>query len=83
MRLHEPRTRHRRAHHRHQPGADHIPHAPRSLIETTRIFQRSDIARAWLGDPFVDHVAATREWEHRQWQDSVTEWELKRYFEII
>ena len=64
-------------------GADHIPRAPRSLIETTRIFQRSDIARDWLGDTFVDHFAATREWEHRQWQDAVTDWEMKRYFEII
>ncbi|MEY3473782.1 MAG: hypothetical protein RL087_240 [Pseudomonadota bacterium] len=64
-------------------GADHIPRAPRSLIETTRIFQRSAIARDWLGDTFVDHFAATREWEHRQWQDAVTDWELKRYFEII
>jgi len=64
-------------------GAEHIPRAPRSLIETTRIFQQSDIARDWFGDLFVDHFAATREWEHRQWQDAVTDWELKRYFEII
>ena len=64
-------------------GADHIPRAPRSLIETTRRFKASDIARDWFGDAFVDHFAATREWEHRQWQDAVTDWELKRYFEII
>jgi glutamine synthetase len=64
-------------------GADHIPRAPRSLLETTRVFQASDIARDWLGDTFVDHFAATREWEHRQWQDAVTDWELKRYLEII
>ena len=64
-------------------GADHIARAPRSLIETTRIFERSQIARDWLGDAFVDHFAATREWEHRQWQDAVTDWEMKRYFEII
>jgi glutamine synthetase len=64
-------------------GAEHIARAPRSLIETTRIFQRSDIARNWLGDAFVDHYAATREWEWRQWLDAVTDWELKRYFEII
>ena len=64
-------------------GAEHIPRAPRSLIETTQAFRRSDIARDWLGDTFVDHFAATREWEHRQWQDAVTDWELKRYFEII
>ena len=49
-------------------GAENIPRAPRTLIETTRIFEKSDIAR---------------DWEWRQWQDAVTDWELKRYFEII
>ena len=64
-------------------GAENIPRAPRTLIETTRIFQQSKVARDWLGDTFVDHFAATREWEWRQWLDGVTDWELKRYFEII
>ena len=64
-------------------GAEHIARAPRTLIETNRIFQQSDIARDWLGDAFVDHFAATRDWEWRQWLDAVTDWELKRYFEII
>jgi glutamine synthetase len=64
-------------------GADHIPRAPRTLIETTRALRESAIARDWLGDAFVDHFAATREWEWRQWLDGVTDWELKRYFEII
>ena len=64
-------------------GAENIARAPRSLIETTRIFRQSDFARDWFGDDFVDHYAATREWEWRQWQDAVTDWERKRYFEII
>jgi glutamine synthetase len=64
-------------------GAEDIPRAPRSLIETTRIFRESAVARDWFGDDFVDHFAATREWEWRQWQDAVTDWELKRYFEIV
>ena len=64
-------------------GAEDVARAPRSLIETTRIFRASEIARDWLGDAFVDHFAATREWEWRQWQDAVTDWEMKRYFEII
>jgi glutamine synthetase len=64
-------------------GAEGIERAPRTLIETTRRFRQSDIARDWLGDTFVDHFAATREWEWRQWLDAVTDWELKRYFEII
>ncbi|MEO8858570.1 MAG: glutamine synthetase family protein [Burkholderiaceae bacterium] len=64
-------------------GAEHIARAPRTLIETTRIFEKSTIARDWLGDGFVDHFAATRDWEWRQWLDAVTDWEMKRYFEII
>jgi glutamine synthetase len=64
-------------------GAEHVPRAPRSLIRSTHNFKESAIARDWLGDTFVDHFAATREWEHRQWQDAVTDWELKRYLEII
>jgi glutamine synthetase len=64
-------------------GAEKIPRAPRTLIETTRIFRESEVARDWFGDDFVEHFAATREWEWRQWLDAVTDWELKRYFEII
>jgi glutamine synthetase len=64
-------------------GAENIPRAPRTLIETTRVFRQSTIARDWFGDDFVEHFAATREWEWRQWLDGVTDWELKRYFEII
>ena len=51
-------------------GAENIPRAPRTLIETTRIFSESDVARDWFGDDFVDHFAATREWEWRQWLDA-------------
>jgi len=64
-------------------GSEKIARAPRSLAATTEIFKRSAAARDWFGDDFVEHFAATREWEWRQWQDAVTDWELKRYFEII
>ncbi len=64
-------------------GAENIPRAPRSLAATTEIFRRSEVACDWLGEDFVEHFALTREWEWRQWQDAVTDWELKRYFEII
>ncbi|RFO96504.1 glutamine synthetase [Rhodoferax lacus] len=64
-------------------GAEKVPRAPRTLIETNRIFEKSAIARDWLGDGFVDHFAATRDWEWRQWLDAVTDYEMKRYFEII
>lgn len=64
-------------------GAEQIARAPRTLIETTRLLRQSEVAKDWLGETFVDHFAATREWEWRQWLDAVTDWELKRYFEII
>ena len=64
-------------------GSEGIERAPRTLIETTRAFRASNLARDWFGSEFVDHFAATREWEWRQWLDAVTDWELKRYFEII
>jgi len=64
-------------------GAEKIPRAPRTLIETAKIFRESKVARDWFGDEFVEHFAATREWEWRQWLDAVTDWELRRYFEII
>jgi glutamine synthetase len=64
-------------------GSENIPRAPRSLKDTTEIFRKSDLARDWFGDDFVDHFAATREWEYRWWQDQVSDVERMRYFEII
>jgi glutamine synthetase len=64
-------------------GGENVPRAPRTLIETTQLFRTSERARDWFGDDFVEHFAATREWEWRQWQDAVTDWELRRYLEII
>jgi glutamine synthetase len=56
---------------------------PVTLRDAAGIFRRSEVARRWLGDAFVDHFAATREWESREFEKAITDWELKRYFEII
>ena len=45
--------------------------------------QGSKMAREWFGDEFVEHFAATREWEEREFRKHITDWELARYFEII
>ena len=60
-----------------------IPRLPRNLMEATENMKRSKIARELFGEEFVHHYVRTREWEWRQFQDAVTDWELKRYFEII
>jgi glutamine synthetase len=56
---------------------------PSSLAEATRRFAASKVARELFGDAFVDHFAATREWEDRQARKHVSDWDLARYFEII
>jgi len=60
-----------------------IPRLPRNLMQATENLSRSKAARELFGETFVDHFVRTREWEWRQFQDAVTDWELKRYFEII
>ena len=56
---------------------------PRDLNEATQKMKKSKLARELFGDGFVDHFVQTREWEWRQYSKAVTDWELKRYFEII
>ena len=45
--------------------------------------EASKPARNLFGDAFVEHYAATREWEEREFRKAITDWELERYFEII
>lgn len=56
---------------------------PRSLAAATEVFSRSVAARELFGDTFVEHYAATRNWEVREHQKHVADWDLNRYFEII
>jgi glutamine synthetase len=56
---------------------------PHTLIEATNLMQASSEAREIFGTAFVDHYAQSREWEWRQHLRAVTDWEYKRYFEII
>ncbi|HXM43993.1 MAG TPA: glutamine synthetase family protein [Bryobacteraceae bacterium] len=56
---------------------------PRTLADATRLFRESRVAREWLGEQFVEHYASTREWEVRQYEKAVTDWELARYFESV
>jgi glutamine synthetase len=62
---------------------DSVERLPRTLLDATRRFAASAPARELFGDAFVDHFAATREWEWQRFNDAVTDWELRRYLEII
>lgn len=54
-----------------------------NLQEAAITMQNSAIAQELFGDEFVQHFTNTRLWEWRQFSKQVTDWELKRYFEII
>lgn len=56
---------------------------PRTLTEAADKLSRSKAARDLFGDAFVEHYAAHREWEEREFRKAITDWELARYFEII
>ncbi len=56
---------------------------PRNLKEASDAMRSSDLAKELLGESFVEHFTMTRDWEWREFQKQVTDWEMKRYFEII
>ena len=41
------------------------------------------IQLALFGAAFVEHYAATRDWEEREYRRAITDWQMQRYFEII
>jgi glutamine synthetase len=56
---------------------------PRTLRDATTRLAESAHARGLLGDAFIEHYVRTRDWECRQYDLAVTEWELARYFETV
>ena len=56
---------------------------PSTLREANARFAASDAARALFGDAFVEHYVTSRDWETREAERTVTDWQLARYFEII
>jgi len=54
-----------------------------NLFEAATTMATSSVAKELFGDTFTEHFTRTRLWEWRQFAKQVTDWELKRYFEII
>jgi len=55
----------------------------KNLKDATEKMKKSKLAKELFGAAFVDHFVRTREWEWQQYEKSVSDWELKRYFETI
>jgi glutamine synthetase len=56
---------------------------PATLEAAAAALRNSAAAREYFGAEFVEHYAASREWECREFRRHITDWELSRYFEII
>jgi len=56
---------------------------PKNLHDATVAMRDSKVANELFGEKFVQHFTQTREWEWRQFAKVVTDWETKRYLEII
>lgn len=64
------------------PAKTRLP-LPTTLRDAADALAGSKAAREMFGDAFVDHYAATRHWEDREFRKHVADWDLARYFEII
>jgi glutamine synthetase len=63
--------------------AGQIGSLARNLTVATDLFERSEVAREYLGRAFVEHFVVTRRWEVQEYEKAVTNWERRRYLELI
>ena len=61
----------------------HIRQLARNLSAATDLFERSELAKEYLGEDFVEHFVATRRWEVKEYDKAVTNWDRRRYLELI
>jgi glutamine synthetase len=52
---------------------------PDDLNKAVDLLDKSETARDWLGDEFVNFYAETRFWDAEQHRLALTDWELRRY----
>ncbi len=55
----------------------------RNLTAATDLLEQSEVAREYLGADFVEHFVATRRWEVKEYEKAVTNWDRRRYLELI
>jgi glutamine synthetase len=55
----------------------------RNLTASTDLLEQSAFAQEYLGEDFIEHFVATRRWEVKEYERAVTNWERRRYIELI
>jgi glutamine synthetase len=61
----------------------HIRPLARTLAAATDLLEQSELAREYFGGDFVEHFVATRRWEVSEYDKAVTNWDRRRYLELI
>jgi glutamine synthetase len=56
---------------------------PNSLPKALEAFGSSELARRWFGEEFCEQYIAFRDWEVEKHRRAVTDWERRRYFEMV
>ena len=64
-------------------AAQHLPRVPMSLRDATDLFERSDFAGRVFGADVVEHYTHFYRTEQAMFDNAVTDWERRRYFERI
>ncbi|MBX3013023.1 MAG: glutamine synthetase [Caldilineaceae bacterium] len=64
-------------------AAQHLPHVPKTLRDATELFANSSFAKRTFGENVVAHYTHFFEVEQAAFDQAVTDWERKRYFERI
>lgn len=63
--------------------AGNVKTLARNLSAATTVFEHSAFAKEYFGEDFVEHFATTRHWEVSEFEKAVTNWERRRYLELI
>jgi glutamine synthetase len=61
----------------------HIRPLARHLTAATDLLEQSELAQEYFGPDFVEHFVATRRWEVSEYDKAVTNWDRRRYLELI
>ncbi|MFZ4721433.1 MAG: glutamine synthetase family protein, partial [Ilumatobacteraceae bacterium] len=62
---------------------DDIPRIPWSIVEAIDLWERSEVARECFGDEVHHHILTMAKAEWMAFNQTVTDWELRRYWERI
>ena len=64
-------------------AAKYLPRVPYTLGEAVSVFENSDFAKKTFGENVVEHYAHFYKKEYEAFNQAVTDWERRRYFERI